>query len=116
LGGRGRQLSVSSRPAWSTELALEQPGLHRETLSQKTKTKQNRKCPCEVILVYIVSYRTARETQRNPVLENPIKKKKERKKKRKKERKEGRERDRQTPGVVVHALIPALGRQRQVDF
>jgi hypothetical protein len=27
-------------PAWSTELVPEQPGLHRETLSQKTKTNQ----------------------------------------------------------------------------
>jgi hypothetical protein len=30
----------SSRPAWSTELLLGQPRLHRETLSQ-IKTKQN---------------------------------------------------------------------------
>jgi hypothetical protein len=35
----------SSRPAWSTELFPGQPGLHRETLSQKTTTtnpNQNR--------------------------------------------------------------------------
>ena len=31
---------LSSRPAWSTKLVPGQPGLHRETLSQKTKTKQ----------------------------------------------------------------------------
>jgi hypothetical protein len=40
---------LSSRPAWSTELAPGQPGLHRETLSQKNKkTKQNKtkKCVC----------------------------------------------------------------------
>ena len=32
----------SSRPAWSTEWVPGQPGLHRETLSQKNKTKQNK--------------------------------------------------------------------------
>jgi hypothetical protein len=30
---------LSSRPAWSTERVPGQPGLHRETLSQKTKAK-----------------------------------------------------------------------------
>jgi hypothetical protein len=30
---------LSSRPAWSTEWVLGQPGLHREILSRKTKTK-----------------------------------------------------------------------------
>ena len=30
---------LNSRPAWPTEWAPGQPGLHRETLSQKTKTK-----------------------------------------------------------------------------
>jgi hypothetical protein len=35
---------LSSRPAWSTEWVPGQPGLHRETLSRKTKkTKQNKK-------------------------------------------------------------------------
>jgi hypothetical protein len=29
-------MSVSSRPAWSTEQVAGQPGLYRETLSQKT--------------------------------------------------------------------------------
>jgi hypothetical protein len=46
---------LSSRPAWSTEWVPEQPGLHREPLSRKTKTKtkqnktkQNKKIlPCE---------------------------------------------------------------------
>jgi hypothetical protein len=35
---------LSSRPAWSTEWVPGQPGLHRETLSEKTKhkTKQNK--------------------------------------------------------------------------
>jgi hypothetical protein len=35
---------LSSRPAWSTEWVPGQPGLHRETLSQKkqNKTKQNK--------------------------------------------------------------------------
>jgi hypothetical protein len=32
--------SLSSRPTWSTEQILGQPGLHRETLSQKTKQKK----------------------------------------------------------------------------
>jgi hypothetical protein len=32
---------LSLRPAWSTEKAPGQPGLHRETLCQKT-TKQNK--------------------------------------------------------------------------
>jgi hypothetical protein len=31
--------SLSSRPAWSTEWILGQPGLHRETLSQKEKKR-----------------------------------------------------------------------------
>jgi hypothetical protein len=39
LGGRVRQISVSWRPAWSTESVPGQPGLHRETLSQKKKKK-----------------------------------------------------------------------------
>jgi hypothetical protein len=42
---------LSSRPAWSTEWVPEQPGLHRETLSQKNqkpnkqKIKQNKNQP-----------------------------------------------------------------------
>ena len=31
---------LSLRPAWSTEWALGQPGMHRETLSWKTKTNK----------------------------------------------------------------------------
>jgi hypothetical protein len=34
---------LSSRPAWSTKLVPGQPGLHREMLSQKTKTKTKNK-------------------------------------------------------------------------
>jgi hypothetical protein len=34
---------LSSRPAWSTEWGPGQPGLHRETLSQKTKKKKKKK-------------------------------------------------------------------------
>ena len=34
---------LSSRPVWSTEWVPGQPGLHRETLSRKTKPKQNKK-------------------------------------------------------------------------
>jgi hypothetical protein len=34
---------LSSRSAWSTEWVPEQPGLHRDTLSRKTKNKQNKK-------------------------------------------------------------------------
>ena len=33
LGGRGKWVSVSSRPTWSTERLLGQPRLHKETLS-----------------------------------------------------------------------------------
>lgn len=36
-GDRGRRITVSSRPAWSTERVLGQPGLHRENLSWKVK-------------------------------------------------------------------------------
>jgi hypothetical protein len=43
LGGRGRQISVISRPACSTEQVLGQPGLHRETLSDTTKRKERGK-------------------------------------------------------------------------
>jgi hypothetical protein len=34
---------LSLRPAWSTELVPGEPGLHRETLSQKKKKKKKRK-------------------------------------------------------------------------
>jgi hypothetical protein len=34
---------LSSRPAWSTKRVPGQPGLHRETLSQKTKPKNKQK-------------------------------------------------------------------------
>jgi hypothetical protein len=33
---------LSSRPTWSTELVPGQPGLHRETLSQKDKKKKKK--------------------------------------------------------------------------
>jgi hypothetical protein len=39
---KGWWISVSSRPAWSTERVPGQPRLHREILSQKNKTKQNK--------------------------------------------------------------------------
>ena len=45
LIGRGRQCSVSSGPAWSTKWVPGQPGLHRETLSWKTKPNQNKNQP-----------------------------------------------------------------------
>lgn len=32
VGGRGRWISLSLRPSWSTEQVLGQPELHRETL------------------------------------------------------------------------------------
>jgi hypothetical protein len=35
LGGSGRRISVSSRPAWSTKWVPGQPELYRETLSLK---------------------------------------------------------------------------------
>jgi hypothetical protein len=34
---------LSSRPAWSTKWVPGQPGLHRETLSQKTKKEKKKK-------------------------------------------------------------------------
>jgi hypothetical protein len=34
---------LSSRPAWSTKWVPGQPGLHRETLSRKTKKKKKEK-------------------------------------------------------------------------
>ena len=37
--------SLSSRPAWSTESVPGQPRLHRETLSEKIKAKQNNNKP-----------------------------------------------------------------------
>jgi hypothetical protein len=40
-GGRGRWISVSLRSAWSTKQVPGQPGLHRETLSWKTKKKKS---------------------------------------------------------------------------
>ena len=49
--GRGRQISVSSRPAWCTEWVPGQPGLfHREPCKQKQKTKK-------VALVMVLFYR-----------------------------------------------------------
>jgi hypothetical protein len=42
-GGSGRWISVSLRPAWSTEQVQGQPGLHRETLSWKKKRKKKKK-------------------------------------------------------------------------
>jgi hypothetical protein len=37
LGGRGRWISVSSRPSWFTDRIPGQPRLHRETLSPRKK-------------------------------------------------------------------------------
>jgi len=37
LEGKGRQISMSLRPAWFTERVPRQPGPHRENLSEKTK-------------------------------------------------------------------------------
>jgi hypothetical protein len=37
---------LSSRPALSTERVSGQPGLHRETLSRKTKKKKKKKNKC----------------------------------------------------------------------
>jgi hypothetical protein len=43
---------LSSRPAWSTEWVLGQPGLHRETLSRKNQ-KEKRKRKEEVNQIYL---------------------------------------------------------------
>lgn len=42
LGGRGTQISVSSRPAWSTQYIPGQPGLRREILSQWIGEKRDK--------------------------------------------------------------------------
>jgi hypothetical protein len=39
LGGRGRQSSVSLRPAWAAESAPGYPDLHNETDSKKKRQK-----------------------------------------------------------------------------
>ena len=41
-GGRGRQMCVSSRPAWSRERVPGQPELHKETLSLKKTERKKR--------------------------------------------------------------------------
>jgi hypothetical protein len=43
---------LSSRPAWTTEWVSGQPGLHRETLSWKTKTNKQTK-----MLIYIKHFK-----------------------------------------------------------
>jgi hypothetical protein len=58
--------------------------------SQHLRGKGRRISEFEASLVYRVSSRTARATQRNPVSKNKKKNKKKRKKERKKERKEER--------------------------
>jgi hypothetical protein len=44
MGGRGRgwQISVSLKPAWSRDQVPGQPGIHRETLSQKKQKQQDK--------------------------------------------------------------------------
>jgi hypothetical protein len=59
---------LNSRPAWSTKWVPGQPGIHREILSWKTKTKQNK----------------TKQTNK----QKKTKKKKKKKEKRKKKRKE----------------------------
>jgi hypothetical protein len=43
--GSGTWISLSLRPAWSTELVPEEPGLHSETLSQQTKQNKTKQKP-----------------------------------------------------------------------
>jgi hypothetical protein len=50
---------LSSRPAWSTKWVPGQPGLYRETLSQKTKTKTKTKilesiAPMNLNFVFVI--------------------------------------------------------------
>jgi hypothetical protein len=48
---------LSSRPAWSTEWVRRQPGLPRETLSQKNKkTKKKQKKQNKTKRLYMQSY------------------------------------------------------------
>lgn len=44
LEGRGRQSSVWLRPAWSTELILWKPGLHKKKPCLKKQTKDVKRC------------------------------------------------------------------------
>jgi hypothetical protein len=44
---------LSSRPAWSTEWVPGQSGLHRETLSRKIKTKQNKTNLYKLTFAYV---------------------------------------------------------------
>lgn len=41
-GGRGRRVSLSSRPTWSTKKVPRQPGIHRRSLSRKTNKSRKR--------------------------------------------------------------------------
>jgi hypothetical protein len=49
---------LSSRPAWSTEWVPEQPGLHRETLSQKPKNQNKQKYYCQEELCWVAGIPT----------------------------------------------------------
>jgi hypothetical protein len=69
----------------------------------------------EVSLVYKVSSRTARATQRNPVSKNKNKKQNKKKTTHTKKQNKTKQKDYDLD-MLVHALDPALGRQRQVDF
>ena len=45
---------LSSRPAWSTEWVPGQSGLHRETLSQKTKTKTKQNKTSQMLYICLM--------------------------------------------------------------
>jgi hypothetical protein len=57
---------LSSSPAWSTEWIPGQPGLHRETLSRKTKNKKNKKQKWQI------KKKTLWERNRFPVSPNSV--------------------------------------------
>jgi hypothetical protein len=46
---------LSSRPAWSTKWVPGQPGLHRETMSRKTKKKKKKKKDLFILCMYSLS-------------------------------------------------------------
>jgi hypothetical protein len=90
LGGRGSRISVSSRPAWSTEQVPGQPGIHTGTLFQITK-KQFKKKKKSLHFLGLESWLGVKSALVAPPEDRGS-----------------------IPSIMP--LIPALGRQRQANF